>query len=74
MYIQVEVFWIVTTCCIAVEYQCFGVPCYLNIHFTLKIEEAWASERLVSYNNTTQPKRPRFESSPPREPQISIFI
>jgi hypothetical protein len=38
--VQVEVFWFVTPCSVAIGYQCFGGPCCLHLHFTLKVEAA----------------------------------
>jgi len=38
VYVQVEVFWVVT-----VGYQRFGGPCCFHLHFMLKTEAAWTS-------------------------------
>jgi len=70
MKIQVEEFWVVTSCNDVAGHQHFGGPCYvllqreLNrlyiclppgaIHFTLKMEAIRFSETLVSYHNTTR--------------------
>jgi len=40
--IQVRGFWVVTSCSVLVVYE---------HHFTLKMEAAWTSETLVSYQN-----------------------
>jgi hypothetical protein len=52
MKIQVVVLWIVTLCSDVVGYKHFGEPCYLHLHFTLKMEMEWPSETLVSYITT----------------------
>jgi hypothetical protein len=52
--IQVKVFWVVMPFSTVVGYHYFGIPCYLHLHFTLKMEAASSSEMLVSYHNTTQ--------------------
>jgi hypothetical protein len=49
---QVELFWVVTPCSVAVGYQRFGSPCCLQLPFTLKMEAARSSETLVSFHNT----------------------
>jgi hypothetical protein len=43
MNIQVKVFWVVTLCCVAVEYHHFGGPCCLHLHG----EECWCSAAIL---------------------------
>jgi hypothetical protein len=50
--IQVQVFWVVTLCCVVVGYQRFRGSCCLQLHFILKMEATYSSETLVSYNTT----------------------
>jgi hypothetical protein len=50
--IQFKVFWVVMPCSVVVGYECFGGPCQIYLHFTLKMEAAWFSKTLVSYHNT----------------------
>jgi len=42
----------VTLCSFIVGYERFRGPSCLNLHFTMKMEEAWTSETLVSYHST----------------------
>jgi len=46
------VFRIVTPCSDVVVYQRVGWPCCIRLHFTLKMEAAWTSERSVYYHIT----------------------
>jgi len=47
---QVEVFWVVTSCCVVL---CCVVLCRIPMFqsSTLKMEAAWTSETFVSYHN-----------------------
>jgi hypothetical protein len=56
--IQVEVFWVVTQCSVAVGYQRFRSSCCLHLHFALKMEAARTPEKFVSYHNTTRQQNP----------------
>jgi hypothetical protein len=47
-WLQVEVFWVVTSCTVKLGHLSFGC---LHLHFSLKIEEARSSETLVPYFN-----------------------
>jgi hypothetical protein len=51
--IQIEVFCIVTMCCVVIGHQCFRGPCCLSLQGELKIKAAWTSETLLSYHKTT---------------------
>jgi len=72
--IQVEVFWVMTSCSVVVGYRRFGGPCCphhqgdvnifpIAIHFTLKMEARRSSETLVSYRNTTRRYSPEHLES-----------
>jgi hypothetical protein len=65
--IQVKVFWIVMSCSVVVGYKRFRGPCFLHLHLTLKMEESWSSEMLVSYHN----RRPQPVTSQLWKLQIS---
>jgi len=51
--IQVQFFWTVTRCSVAVGYRRFRGACCLHLHFILKLEAASYTETSVSYRNTT---------------------
>jgi hypothetical protein len=53
-----SVFWIVTTISVVVEYQTFGGPCCLHLHFILTMEAARSSVTLVNYRNTNRCHNP----------------
>jgi hypothetical protein len=49
---QVKVFWVVTACSVVAGYQYFRGLCCLHLQGEVKMEAAWASEMLVSYNTS----------------------
>jgi len=55
---QVEVFWIVTPCSVAVRYQRLGGPCCFHLQGKVKMEAARSPESLASYRNTTRRQNP----------------
>jgi hypothetical protein len=57
--IQVEVFWVVTPCCVVIAYQRFGGPCCLQLQGDAQMGAAWSSQQLVSYHST--PRRRNSE-------------
>jgi hypothetical protein len=63
----VVVFWVVTPCSAVVGYQRFRGPCCL--HFTLKMQAAWAFETLVTYH-----KHHSRESFKARDLSCPVFI
>jgi len=42
---QIAVSCVVTPCSDVVGHQCFGGPCCLHLHCTVKMEAAWSSKR-----------------------------
>jgi hypothetical protein len=50
--IQVEVFWVVMLCSAVVGYKCFRGSCCPHLQVEVKMEAAWTSEMVVSYNTT----------------------
>jgi len=51
--LQVKVFWVVMPCNVLVGYQRFRGPCCLHLKGALKMEAAWTSGMLVSYQDIT---------------------
>jgi hypothetical protein len=54
--IQVEVFWVVTPCNVAVGYQCFGGSCCF--HLEGEVEAVGSPEMFLSYHVTTYHDNP----------------
>jgi hypothetical protein len=51
--------WDVTPRSVVVGHQSFGGPLYLHHHFILKMEAAWSSETVVSYDNSAWRHNPQ---------------
>jgi hypothetical protein len=49
--VQVEAFWVLTTCSVVVGYQCFRGPCCLHL-------QAWTCEMFVFYHDIIQHQNP----------------
>jgi hypothetical protein len=56
--IQVDVFWVVTSCSDVVGYQCFGTLCCLCLQGEVKMEAEWSSEMVASYHIITRRHNP----------------
>jgi hypothetical protein len=59
---QVEFFWLLTLCCFVVGYQRFRYPCCLHFRMTWCVD-LWNVGILPQHYITSQPRRPRLESS-----------
>jgi hypothetical protein len=73
--IQVEVFWVVTTCNVVVGYQRFGGPFCLH----LQGEDGgstvfWNACVVPRHYMASQPRRPRTETLPSRKPPNSTKL
>jgi hypothetical protein len=58
--IQVEAFWVVTPCSVAVGYQRFRGPCCLHLQGEMKMEATRSSKMFVSYHNTARHLNPEY--------------
>jgi len=59
--IQVQVFWVVMPCSVAVRYRCFGGPCCFHLGGEVKMSEARSRETfgiVQRHYTASQPRRP----------------
>jgi hypothetical protein len=71
-FVQVEFFWVLTSCSAVVGYQRSRGPCCLHLLGDGGgSTDLWNAAILPQHYMTSQPRRPRLESSPPWKPQIS---